>query len=527
MDLSSVVLSNLADASVRSLCLAVLTFAALRLGRVRSVSVRHAVWTVTVGAMLLLPCLTPFLPAIPLPILPNTKAVLSPPAPSVASSVYASEPSALGNRPPSVARPTWQQLGFALYLGVLLIMLGRLLVSYLLVRRLVRSGALILDARARGVLERLASGRGPALRESGWISAPMTAGCIRPVILLPLGWREWDQAKLEAALVHELAHVCRRDPLIALLAGLNKCIFWFHPQAWWMERKLASLAEEAADDRSVLVLGDRRRYASALLEIAAAVRAGRGRLVWGAIAMARPSEVRRRIERVLDETRQLSGDLTKARWMALAFSSVPLLCGAAALQLRTAPVPLLPQAVVSPVPADVQKREARLRAELETPYRRWVQEDVAYIITPEELAAFKRLTSDAERETFIEQFWLKRDPTPGTLKNELKEEHYRRIAYANERFQASEPGWKTDRGRVYIIFGPPDEIESHPAGGQGAYPHEIWRYRSIPNVGENIEMEFVDKSMTGEYRLTLGPSEKMIELNQLNGPDPNSGASPR
>lgn len=511
MDLSSVVLSNLADASLRSLCLAVLTLAALWVGRVRSVSVRHAVWTVAVGAMLLLPCLTPFLPAIPLPILPNAKAVLSPHAPSGASSVYPPEPSALGNRAPGVTRPAWQQLGFALYFGVLLIMLGRLLVSYLLVRRLVRSGALILDTRAGGALERLAGSRVPALRESGWISAPMTAGCVRPVILLPLGWREWDQAKLEAALVHELAHVCRRDPLIALLAGLNKCIFWFHPLAWWMERRLASLAEEAADDRAVLVLGDRRRYASALLEIAAAVRAGRGRLIWGAIAMARPSQVRRRIERVLDETRQISGGLTKGRWMALALSSIPLLCGAAALQLRTAPVPLLPQAAVRPVQTDAQRLEARLRAELETPYRRWLQEDVIYIITPEEMAAFNRLTSDAERETFIEQFWLKRDPTADTAKNEFKQEHYRRIAYANERYSANQPGWKTDRGRVYIIFGPPDEIESHPAGGQGAYPYEIWRYRYISNVGQNIELEFVAKPTTGDYRLTPGPSEKMIE----------------
>jgi beta-lactamase regulating signal transducer with metallopeptidase domain len=319
VDLSSLALSNLADTSLRSLCLAILALGALRLGRVRSVSVRHAVWTVAVGAMLLLPCLTLFLPAIPLPILPNTKAVLAPQAPFVASGVYAPEPSALGNRPTGATRPTWQQLGFALYLGVLLIMLGRLLLSSLLVRRLVCASVPIRDAHADGLLERLAGGRAPILRESGWISAPMTAGCVRPMILLPLDWQEWDQAKLEAALVHELAHVCRRDPLIALLAGLNKCIFWFNPQAWWMERRLASLAEEAADDRSVLVLGDRRRYASALLDVAAAVRAGRGRLVWGAIAMARPSEVRRRIERVLDETRQLSGGLTKARWMALLF----------------------------------------------------------------------------------------------------------------------------------------------------------------------------------------------------------------
>ena len=112
-----------------------------------------------------------------------------------------------------------------------------------------------------------------------------------------------------------------------------------------------------------------------------------------------------------------------------------------------------------------RKREEKLRKELETPYRKWLNEDVAYIITDEERAAFKRLQTDEEREQFIEQFWLRRDPTPDTVENEFKEEHYRRIAYANEHYASGIPGWKTDRGRIYITFGPPDEIESHPSGG--------------------------------------------------------------
>src|SRR5215831_16987697 len=93
-----------------------------------------------------------------------------------------------------------------------------------------------------------------------------------------------------------------------------------------------------------------------------------------------------------------------------------------------------------------RKKEAKLRKELETPYRKWLNEDVAYIITDEERAAFKRLQTDEEREQFIEQFWLRRDPTPDTVENEFKEEHYRRIAYANERYASGIPGWKTDRG---------------------------------------------------------------------------------
>ena len=117
-----------------------------------------------------------------------------------------------------------------------------------------------------------------------------------------------------------------------------------------------------------------------------------------------------------------------------------------------------------------RRRAEKLRKELETPYRKWLNEDVAYIITDEERAAFKRLHTDEEREQFIEQFWLRRDPTPDTAENEFKEEHYRRIAYANERYASGIPGWKSDRGRIYITFGPPDEIESHPSGGSYERP---------------------------------------------------------
>ena len=167
-----------------------------------------------------------------------------------------------------------------------------------------------------------------------------------------------------------------------------------------------------------------------------------------------------------------------------------------------------------------RKKEAQLRKELETPYRKWLNEDVAYIITDEERATFKRLQTDEEREQFIEQFWLRRDPTPDTIENEYKEEHYRRIAYANEHYASGIPGWKTDRGRIYITFGPADEIESHPSGGTyerppeegggttSTFPFEQWRYRYIEDIGSDIIIEFVDPTMSGEYRMTMDPSEK-------------------
>jgi GWxTD domain-containing protein len=145
---------------------------------------------------------------------------------------------------------------------------------------------------------------------------------------------------------------------------------------------------------------------------------------------------------------------------------------------------------------------------LATPYAKWLAEDVAYIINDQERAAFKRLPTDAEREHFIEQFWLRRDPTPGTTRNEFKEEHYRRIAYANQHYASSIPGWKTDRGRIYITLGPADEIESHPSGGVTSYPSEQWRYRYIEGVGTNVVIEFVDSTGSGEYRMTRDPSEK-------------------
>lgn len=168
-----------------------------------------------------------------------------------------------------------------------------------------------------------------------------------------------------------------------------------------------------------------------------------------------------------------------------------------------------------------RKKNARaLKQELSKPYKKWLDEDVVYIITDEERAAFKQLSNDEERDNFIEAFWQRRDPTPDTEENEFKEEHYQRIAYANEHFAAGVPGWKTDRGRTYIVFGKPDEIESHPSGGTyerpmeegggttSTFPFEQWRYRYIEGIGQEVIIEFVDTCMCGEYHMTMDRSEK-------------------
>jgi GWxTD domain-containing protein len=174
-------------------------------------------------------------------------------------------------------------------------------------------------------------------------------------------------------------------------------------------------------------------------------------------------------------------------------------------------------------PMTEKERKAKARKqrdELATPYKKWLNEDVSYIISDEERAAFKKLNNDEERETFIENFWLRRDPSPDTEENEFKEEHYRRIAYANEHYASGIPGWKTDRGRIYITFGPPDEIEDHSSGGfyerppeegggeTSTFPFQQWRYRYIEGLGNNIIIEFVDPTMSGEFRMTADPSEK-------------------
>jgi len=153
-------------------------------------------------------------------------------------------------------------------------------------------------------------------------------------------------------------------------------------------------------------------------------------------------------------------------------------------------------------------------------YKKWLDEDVRWIITDEELSAFKKLQNNAERDTFIEGFWQRRDPTPDTAENEYKEEHYRRIAYANEHYAAGMPGWRTDRGRIYIMYGPPTSVDSHPMGGpyqrsaeEGGgqtetFPFEVWRYRYLEGIGQEIEIEFVDDCGCGAYEMTLDRSKK-------------------
>ena len=212
--------------------------------------------------------------------------------------------------------------------------------------------------------------------------------------------------------------------------------------------------------------------------------------------------------------RKLSATLT-----AYALLTLPL-----AGQQAQAPAPdpngAQPTPQAQKLTKEQKERIKKTYKELDNSFKTWLNEDVVYIISPEERVAFLQLQTNEEREQFIEQFWLRRSSNPDMPGDDFKEEHYRRIAYANEHYASGIPGWKTDRGRIYIIWGPPDEIESHPTGGtydrpmdEGGgetttYPWERWRYRYLEGIQENVELEFVDPSGSGEYHLTMDPSEK-------------------
>ena len=213
--------------------------------------------------------------------------------------------------------------------------------------------------------------------------------------------------------------------------------------------------------------------------------------------------------------------------LSLAVLSLAFACTLAAPARAQEDVTKVPVQKDKPDPTERERTDSEkirankeMRKELKGSYKTWVEQDVRWIITDQELAAFKQLSNDEERDQFIENFWLRRNPNPDSPDNEYREEHYARIAYANEHFAAGKQGWRTDRGHIYIAFGKPDSIDSHPSGGNyerpmeegggntSTFPFEIWHYRYIEGIGDNIDIEFVDTCMCGDYHMTLDRSEK-------------------
>jgi GWxTD domain-containing protein len=256
-------------------------------------------------------------------------------------------------------------------------------------------------------------------------------------------------------------------------------LLFYHPAVWWISSVIRREREYCCDD-VVLALGSEPgRYASALAGLE------HKRLVLAPAANG--GDLSARIRRIL---RTPSSDATPAPILAAILLVISGALVFAAVQQQDGP----------------QSANPVVQADLDSPWNKWLKEDVAYIITDDERRAFRALTTDEEREHFVEQFWLRRDPTPGTPENEYKEEHYRRIGYVNSRFADQKlAGWKTDRGRIYITFGPPDEIDSHPCAGANT-ARDTWRYRWIEGIGNDVMIDFEDPACTGEYRMTMDPS---------------------
>ncbi len=335
-------MTHLLDVSVRSLLLAFvagLILATLR--RRRTAAFEHAVWAAVVCGMLALLALGPALPSLPLPVMP---AASIPPMQAPPAAVVVPTPLSVGVLetktmiPPQPHRPLdWGKAALVAYSVIAFAFLGRFFTGLFLVRKLAAKSTPV-----------------QGFRESDLIAVPCTLGCLRPEILLPLEWREWDQAKLHAVLEHEGSHVRRRDGLIAALAVINRCVFWFHPLAWWLERRLGVLVELACDDSCVATTGDPEQYAQLLIEMACLVEGPLGRLRRHALTMAAGSHLGQRIDLIRQEGRTFSRGLSWTGWVAIGVCGLPVMLGAGTVQLerQTPFLPLLPpvQRFTAPAP---------------------------------------------------------------------------------------------------------------------------------------------------------------------------------
>lgn len=334
------------------------------------------------------------------------------------------------------------------------------------------------------------------LLESCFGNVPVVIGHIRPVILLPLGLLSGLPAgQVEALLLHELAHIRRCDYLVNILQRSLESLFFYNPAVWWISQVIRTERENCCDDIVVATSGDAREYACALATLEENRWPGRE----PALA-ASGGNLMKRIQRLLNQK------ATIALWTP-ALAAIILVTTAAVTLAAWTPE------VLHHGTALTQNEQ---KGAEQSKYEKWLNEDVAYIITPRERAAFEKLTTDAERNKFIEQFWERRNPHPGSAVNTFKQQHYRRLAYANEHFATgSNPGWHTDRGHVLIVYGTPDQIDSH----KTPYADEEWLYKHIEGKGDNVTFKFVDRSGNGDYKLVSAPvSENKKELGQLNIP---------
>ncbi|MGC2662136.1 MAG: GWxTD domain-containing protein [Bryobacteraceae bacterium] len=330
------------------------------------------------------------------------------------------------------------------------------------------------------IAERLQLSRPILLLESCFAETPMVIGHLRPLILMPIGVLSgMPKEQVEAILLHELAHIRRYDYLVNSVQRLVDGFLFYHPAAWWLTRLIRTERENCCDDVAVSISGRVREYAVALASLEQARWSGREPAV-----AVRGGNLVKRIQRLLYPQGPSSA------WTPI-FAAL-ILVVTAAFSLGAWQPGKYGSPATNSQPEGVKNAV----------YSKWLNEEVVYIISPQEREAFEGLTTNDERNKFIEQFWLRRDPTPGTPENEFKTEHYRRIAFANSHFASDRPGWQTDRGRIYILNGPPDEIDSHPRGDATiAFPYDWWLYHGNDNRGSSQAYTFVDRDHNRDYRL--------------------------
>jgi GWxTD domain-containing protein len=327
-----------------------------------------------------------------------------------------------------------------------------------------------------------------SLLESCATRVPLVIGHLRPAILMPVGvFAGLAPDQVELILIHELAHIGRYDYLINMVQTLVEGVMFYNPAVWWISNVIRAERENCCDDIVMETRNAGPLYASALAALEE-IRFDQREVLMAASG----GNLLKRIRRILRQPEPQPSVLVPV------FSAVAIIIVAGVLAAH-------PQAQTA----------------LANAYQTWLDEDVVYIITPAERVAFLTLSTDAERNEFIGQFWQRRDPTPGTLDNEFKDQHYLRIAYANEHFASTLPGragvgWRTDRGRIYIMYGPPDERETHPAGTYvrpdgttQPFASDIWLYRYLQGIGSNILIEFEDLQGTGEFRQSKDPAIKL------------------
>jgi GWxTD domain-containing protein len=512
-----------------------------------SASTRHAIWLLAIVSAALLPVVEVIGPKWELPLMSQSEnVVLSPSAAPVpvltVDDAVRTEPLTPGSHSSAIVRSE-TVIAMVWATGILVALL-RFAGGIRAARRLVASAETMDDEEWLSLANQLRTELGISsevrLTVSDQCVSPMTSGLTRSVILLPAGAREWTEERRRLVLAHELAHVKRRDRWIQILIQCASSVYWFNPLFAYASASLRSERERACDDRVLQLGADPYVYADQLVQVARMVSPNRA-LSFAAITMSNGVQLESRVRAILDggrRRRPLSGAVLasislatallivlvtcirltavpvlvlRAPQLALPSESATSLVASRTVSPRPAALPAARQQIapVDPkwmlrqaVPPQVEHKwldedVAYILTQSEKVYQKWLTEDVVYIITNAEKEAFIRLTTDEERNRFIEQFWTRRD----------KEGHYERIAYANQRFAwGGAPGWKTDRARIYIQFGKPDEIDSHPAGSSSAtYPYEVWTYRYLPNNGSNIRFEFDDPAGTGEYR--RGPTQ--------------------